>query len=45
MKAEHFLLSFFFVLFVAFVVKYLAAANGCSKFVVAKLFYSTFNTT
>ena len=42
MKAEHFLLSFFFV---HFVVKYLSATNGCSKSVVVKLFYSTFNTT
>ncbi len=44
MKAERFLLSFF-VLFAAFAVKYLTAADGCSKSVVVKLFYSTFNTT
>ena len=45
MKAERFLLSFFFVLFVAFVVKLLVVANGRSKLFVIKLFYSTFNTT
>ena len=31
MSAERLLLSFFFVLFVAFVVKHLVATNGCSK--------------
>jgi hypothetical protein len=30
------LLSFFFVLFVAFVVKYLDAANGCSRFILGE---------
>ena len=31
MRAERLLLSFFFVLFVAFVVKHLVSANGCFK--------------
>ncbi len=31
MRTERFLLSFFFVPFVAFVVKHLIAANGSSK--------------